>query len=374
MVLEPLRALGVAMMLAFASIRSAALETRAKNIDYTPDITSDAYWEKHEVGLFRVIGFDTNAEGKEQVTLMLIRSFSGRPAEETKTVPLAHLWFGPLEGGVPLIEVNNLLIVHTSKAGPSPLVANVVAGDPDQSPLVKRLSRIADFRAARSAPAELLNGAFDRDRVIALYCLRRLLNHPPSSPPPDYIARLREQQGNATRDAQVRLMSNDLANMLEEKLPNSEEEYRWLQSAISQSRGLDWRQLRFLVERLLSLSRRRAQNQVFLCGLVKDTTREESIRVAAYSAFDDLFDFAHPDAGSDRIFDTCVGMLKDRTSLMRRAGAALLFNLSGQIKSDTQYWYVNRAKSAITAALGREFDDVTRMQLQHYLALISKGG
>lgn len=375
MVLEPLEYLGAVMMLVFTMIRSAAVESRAKNIDYTPDVTSDAYWDQHDICLFRVTSLGNNAEGREQVTLTLARSFTARPVEETKTVPLGHLWFGPLHEGVPSIKLDNLLIVYISKAGHAPIVATVVPGDPNQSPVVKRLSRIAEFRAARGEPEALGNGVFDRDQVVSLYCLKRLVSRPPSPPPSDYVARLREQQGNPACDVQVRLLTNDLANKLEDKPPNSEEEYRWLQTALSQSRGQDWKQLRFFVERQLSLSRRRAQNAAFLCGLVKDAMREESIRIAAYSAFDDprLFDFARPDAVSDRIFDTCIDMLNDRASLIRRAGAALLYNLTVRIKSDTRQRYVARAKAAMAPAISVEPDDATRIQLKHYLALLSQG-
>jgi hypothetical protein len=64
-------------------------------------------------------------------------------------------------------------------------------------------------------------------------------------------------------------------------------------------------------------------------------------------------------------------MLKDRDSLMRAAGAALLYNLSMKVDPANKAKYTEQAKSAVRSAVEVESDVATRQQMSHYLQLLS---
>jgi hypothetical protein len=345
-----------------------------KDIDYTPDLTAEAYWDSHHICLVRVTGTWNDAAGKEWIAYRVLRQFSTDPVEQTRSLLLAHLWFGPAEAGQPRIESNTLLVVYYAKVSPSPTVVAEVRGDPRPSPLVRRLERISDLRAQKGGFEALTEAVFDPDQVIALYCLKRLLSSQTFPPPAGYVARLLTQRENPARDSQVRLLTSDLVNKLEAKPAASEDDYLWLRAAVEQSKAEDWTQLRPFLNRLLDFASKRTETVAFLCGLATDAKRAEATRIAAYSTFDDsrLFHFTQPDAESERIFNACIEMLKDRQPVMRRAGAALLYNISVRINPELSRNYIGRARTAIAEAISVEADEGTSSQMKTYLGLLSK--
>lgn len=347
---------------------------RAKNIDYTPDITSDPYWDTHHICVVHVTSVDKNAAGKQQITYEVIRQMSEGPIEKTRTLLLSHLWFGPDVEEPPPIWKDDNLVIYYAKDGPSPIVTTKLDTIPEDSDLTRILSRIVGFRANEGGIKALSEGVFDREALIPLYCLKRLLNRSRLEVEVGYVARLRNLRDQENAKVQVRLLASRLANKIEDKPANSEEEYLWVRASMKKAKYQEWTQVRPFVARLLEFENRRKENVAFLVQLVRDSNNMQAIRIAAYSSFEDpnLFYFSQPDNESDSIFDTCIEMLGDRDTLLRSAGAALLHNISIQIDKTVKGKYTERAKSAIDAAIAVEKNDVCRTQMENYLKLINE--
>lgn len=345
-----------------------------KHIDHTPDITSDEYWDTHHIAVVRVTGIDKDVAGKDRVAHRVELKISEGPMEQTRMHPLSHLWFGLHIEEWPPVAINDTLVIYYAKEGPSAIVTAKLDTSPEESPLVNRLLRIASLRRNEGGLKALSEGVFDPDPPVALYCLKRLLKDSALEMPADYIARLQELRGEEGRQAQVRLLASKLANRLQGREANSEEEYSWLRTAIAQSGQSDWTQLKPFVDRLLEFENKRSENIAFLAQLVRDAKKREAIRIAAYSAFEDprLFRFSAPDTDSDKIFNACVEMLRDRKPLIRRAGAALLHNICVRPEPELKRRYMERAKTSIKAAGAVEKNGEVRYQLNNYLELISR--
>lgn len=362
------------MILFSTSCQSGVILAHAKNIDYTPDVTSDTYWDTHHICAVRVTNRESDQEGKERIAYRMVRQISEGPIEATRTVKLSDLWFGVGDEDPPRISVNDSLILYFAKQGPTPIVTTKLSGEIEDAPRVKALLQIAKFRANEGGVQAVSEGVFSKEGVVALYCLKRLLNRPRFEANADYIARLTALRADERGEAQVRILASRLDDHLGGRPPDSEQDYVWLKAALAQTPEPDWAQLRPFVDRLLDFKSRRAESAIYLTSLVRDQDKPESVRIAAYSSFDNprLFNFSAPDAESERVFETCVEMLKDSQGLIRRAGAALLHNISVRIDPTTKQGYVQRAKPAIEAAAAAEKNEVVRSQLRTYLKLLSQ--
>jgi hypothetical protein len=354
--------------------RFGVVMTHAKNIDYTPDLTSDTYWDTHHICAVRVTNLERDQERKEQISYRVVRQISEGPMETARTVSLSELWFGPGDIDPPRASVNDSLILYYAKQGPTPVVTTIIFGAIEDFPRVKALVQIARFRANEGGMQALSEGIFSKEAVVAVYSLKRLLSRPRFEADADYISRLKTLRANERGEAQVRTLASRLVDHLEGRDPNSEQDYVWLEAAFAETREPDWMLLRPFVDRLLEFRAKRAESVAYLTSLVKNQEKAESIRIAAYGSFDDprLFNFNVPDAESELVFATCIGMLKDNQTLIRGAGAALLHNLSVQIGLPAKQGYVQRAKASIEAAVATESDEVVRSQLQNYLKLFSQ--
>ncbi|MBI3757311.1 MAG: hypothetical protein HY267_04975 [Deltaproteobacteria bacterium] len=362
------------MVLFSTSCQSGVKLAHAKNIDYTPDVTSDTYWDTHHICAVRITNRERDQEGKEWLTYRTVRQISEGSIEVTRTVKLSDLWFSMGNEDPPNISVNDSLILYYAKQGPTPIVTTKLSEKIEEAPRVKALLQIAKFRANEGGVPAVKEGVFSKEGVVALYSLKRLLNLPRFEANAEYIARLTTLRANERGEAQVRILASRLAEHLGGRPPDSEQDYVWLKAALAQTRASDWAQLRPFVDRLLDFKSRRAESTIYLTSLVKDQDKPESVRIAAYSSFDDprLFNFNAPDAESERVFETCLEMLKDSQGLIRRAGAALLLNISVRIDPTTKQGYVQRAKAAIEAASVAEKDEGIRSQLQDYWKMVSQ--
>jgi hypothetical protein len=83
----------VAMFSFSANGESAASLVCAKNIDYTPDVTSDQYWDTHHICVMRVTDIGKDSAGKELLTFAVTKQISEGPMEQAETVASSHLWF-----------------------------------------------------------------------------------------------------------------------------------------------------------------------------------------------------------------------------------------------------------------------------------------
>jgi len=367
----------VVMLSISENIVCAQASARSKNIDYTPDITSDAYWDTHHVCIVRVTETGRDEAGKERVTFEVTQWISERPGSHTRTVLLSHFWFGSDFDERPCIEKNDSLVVFIRKKGPSQIAAIKLDTPPHQSPLVRRLWRIAQLRANAGGIEALSEGVFDDDATVALYCLKRMSNRSPIDVD-SYVSRLRDLRTKETIDVHVRLLATALANKLEGEPADADEEYSWLRASIARSKQADWRQLAPLVDRLLDFEKKRAENVSFLSRLVRDDKKTHAIRIAAYGAFDDprLFDFSNPDDASERTFETCISILEDRDPEIRRAGAHLLQSICVRLGYSAapavSRGYVDRAKARMAATISVEKDEVCLYHMKIHLERINR--
>ena len=365
------KSIGVIMAVWTINTSLGATLVKAKNIDYTPAITSDSYWNSHRIALVAVVGVGVEG-GRERISYRVVTSFTGdngRPQEGS--VWMTDLWFGIYVKAAPEIAAGERLVFYWAADGSMPIVADT--GDAvEQS--ARSLARISALRRVATDTPALADGAFDRDPAVAQYALKRLLDDPTASVPVNLLTRLRTLRGQADAKPDVRLLANSLANRLEGKPRNSDEEYAWLTASLSGSTAGDWTELRAFVERLLDFDRRRPATIEFLTRLVLDGSKREDIRIASYGAFEDprLFHFAEPDTESNRVFQACINMLADPNPLIRRAGAVLLNNDVTQIAPATRKAYAGRAAAALQSAIEKEGDEQNRVVLKSYLDLIAK--
>lgn len=369
--------MGVVMLSISENIMSDEVSDYAKNLDYTPEVTSDAYWDTYHVCIVRVTKVGRDKAGKEQVTFEVTQQISEGPSPDTRTVLLSHFWFGPDIDERPRLEKNDSLVVFIKKKGRSQIAATKLDTPPEKSPLVKRLSRIAKLRANTGGIEALSEQVFDDDATVALYCLKRMATRSPVDVE-NYVSRLRDLRKKEAADVYVRLMASALANKLDSKPADSDEEYSWLRLAIARSKQKDWTQLAPLVDRLLDFEKKRSENVTFLSRLVQDDKNTHPVRIAAYGAFDDprLFVFSNPKDASERIFEACISMLKDRHLEIRRAGAHLLqgicVKLAHEADPAVSGGYVDRAKASMAAAISVEKDEVCLYHIKILLERINQ--
>jgi hypothetical protein len=347
-------------------------QLHAKWIDYTPDITSNSYWDSHCIGAVRIIATGRDDQGRDYIIDQLERQISGEPMEPARTIPLSQFWRASVREEQPPIGVGDRLIVYEPKKGSAPIVTVTLDGT-EGSRLFNRLIQIASLRADRDNLQAYLEAVFAEDSVVSQYSLRHLLTQAVPQPPPAYLTRLRRLRDEGTRDTTIRALASRLANRMEGQPDDSDAEYSWLQAALVGSRDHDWTELRSFVDRLLEFERKRSDTVAFFSRLVTDPSNGKSVRIAVFGAFEDprLFRFDAPDKESDRIWKACVQMLHDGELALRRAGAALLHSLSARVATPARAAYLRNASAAIREALASENDEIMRETLDFYLELIS---
>ena len=131
------------------------------------------------------------------------------------------------------------------------------------------LLQIADLRAGKCGAPALREGVFSEDSFVARYCVKRMLARPSDEIERRYVSRLRRLRDNHAADPQACLLCSRLANNIERKPANSDDEYLWLRKSVVKWKEDDWRQLRFVVLRLLEFEHRRSENVAFLAWVFR---------------------------------------------------------------------------------------------------------
>ena len=126
---------------------AAAGQGYAKDLDYSADVTSDAYWDAHHIAIVRV-----NASGQTErdggyISYQVETQLSDGPIDRTRTVLLSHLWFGPDADETVRIAVNDRLILSYPKDGPATIVATIIDKDSAGLGTWNALLQIAALRA-----------------------------------------------------------------------------------------------------------------------------------------------------------------------------------------------------------------------------------
>jgi len=336
-----------------------------KNIDYTPDFTSDAYWDTHHIGLATVIAAEDKA-GRRHITHRLDEQFSEGAAQSTRTEPLHRYWFGMDVVEAPTLNRRDRLVVSYPKTTPGQIVTYKVT---PQAPLVRALRQIKGLRRGQGGADALANAALSQNWIVSVYALRKMLAQPQLPRRPSLVSQLQTARDDVRRSPRVRVLANQLANKLAGQPPKSDAEYAWLSTNVAKLRVQDWSRVRPFTDRLLEFRRLRAQTAKLLTRIATDSAGPLPLRIGAYAAFDDarLFDFAKPDATSETILAASETMLRDRNELIRRAGIALLHNLSVGIAAPWRQAYIGRARRAIGSLAQREPNPAVRFHCETYL-------
>ena len=343
----------------------------SKSIDYTPDITSDPYWDNHKIGIVRITRIERDEHGRSLLTYTVTRQISSSPIANNKTVRSSDLWFG-MHVDEPRLAVNQELLLYEAMQGNDPIVASCL--DDTNREQVAALLAIARLRADRGVTQSVLDSCFDGNEVTAQYSLRRLLGDFPFRAPAGYEARLLQLRDQPRRSAQTRLLADTLLEKLRGRPEASDAEYSWLKDAIIHTPAADWTALKPFVDRIVQFDQKRQETISFLTGIVRQQNAPLELRIAAYSTFDDprMFHFDAPDPPSDLLFETSIRMLNDSDPTIRRAGAALLYNIAVRVALPHRSEYIQHAMQAIEAKRGGEADPTTRSQFEHFLNLLRK--
>ena len=152
-------------------------------------ITDEQYWCEHQICVAKVIDVRPAPKDEKNVTFSAISWIVNDPGWKVKTEPLWKFRTvnrDPIDH--PDLKINDLLVIYISEGELfqiEPLDSNY-----EESPLVKRLTRIAKMREQAGSDTSFFKDAvFDPDSVVATYALNRLLAPPYLGP--DYVAKLR---------------------------------------------------------------------------------------------------------------------------------------------------------------------------------------
>jgi hypothetical protein len=348
----------------------------AKNIDYTPDIASSDYWDSHHIAVVHVVSIgglvDENGQ-PESVTYQVETRISDEDIESIRTVPFSHLWFGPDEQATNPIAAGDRFAISYERDGPSQIAVIPLPAGADSAQIVATLSAISSLRTNGGVQA-YLDAVLAADPMVARYSLRYLLAQTVTQKASEaYVAKVLSVRNDGSRETEDRILAGRLANRLQGTSDTPDAEYAWLEATLTGSPNQPWTSLKPFVDRLLDFANKRVDTVGFLIQLATTTTVAQPIRIVAYGAFPDprLFQFNSPDAQSNLIYKACLRLLSDPDPTMRRAGAALVYNITMTVDPADQPSYMQQSKKALTAALSSETDDLAKFHLNYFLQLLS---
>jgi GT2 family glycosyltransferase len=340
----------------------------AKYIDYTPDVTLDAFWQSHEVAIVRVTSLEGDPAEEAIIHTEVIRRLNSTTGGPEQSFSLREMWFSPDPEEREHVQAGDTLVLYI---GPErPIVAQRITTPVEDSPLVQRLERIASLRLGEGGSDALREANLHPDPGVAQYALKRLIAHPEPEVSDAHLTQLRQVRDDEGNDSEVRLLAEDLILQREGRGPASDEAYQWLQTAITQSTATDWTQITPFVRKLVTIDARRAETVRFLVGLATDEQARETVRIAAYSGFESLvYDAPPPEA--EEIIQACFQMLRSESSVIRRAGATLLYNFSVRGGPGPLEGLSERAAGAIRSAQEAEADDQVRFHLERVSEMLA---
>jgi hypothetical protein len=355
-------------LVVIAVLTATVAQIRAKTVDYTPDFSSNATWDVNSICTVRITAAGKDDQGRDDIVFDVENQFSGPPVDRTGTLPVSGLWFGKdQDEPVPIAPQDRLLLVF-----PKDDSTAIVAIPLNTSEGVGTLSAVQRIASLRAHPQDLQaygEAVFQGEPIVSRYALGHLLEETSPRPAPGFVAPLRRLREDESRETRVRLLATRLADKLAGQLDYSDDEYAWLQRSLAGSSNPDWTQLIPFIDRLLEFESRRPESVRFFARVATDSRAKESVRIAAYSAFDDprIFHFETSDSLNDEIFQACMQMLKDPEPAMRAAGATLLHNITMRVGETVRANYSLKSGTAIREALATEQDNATRETLHFYL-------
>ena len=153
------------------------------------DLTQDAVWDREHVCAMTVESYRTENNDVE-LTLKATHKFSGLDCPTELTCHGSMLCFDPFDYDRS-VECGDTLLLIFRKGNLQPYIAALkIPQPPEDSSLVRRLTKISELRESKGGLMPLSEGVFDDDPVVASYCLKRMMTrYPPDAH--GYIERLR---------------------------------------------------------------------------------------------------------------------------------------------------------------------------------------
>jgi glycosyltransferase involved in cell wall biosynthesis len=341
----------------------------AKYIGYTPDITSDDFWDSHEVSVVLVDAVEGDRIEEGTIRTHVVRRLNARASRDEETYELPDLWFSPDPEERLTVQAGDTLVLYI---GPTrPIVAERITPPVEESPLVRQLEQIVSLRRGEGGTDALRDASLHADPGVARYSLKRLIADPQIQVADTHIAQVRQARDDESGDPLVRLLAADLMFQREGKTPESDEPYQWLQDAVAQSTAPDWTAIEPFVRRLVSIDRRRGETAAFLSRLATDEQVGEPVRIAAYSGLEPLVYEVSPQE-SEQIVDACFQMLHSANATIRQAGAHLLYNFSVRGGPGPLEGLATRVTEALRSAQREEADEQVRARFERLTELLSR--
>jgi GT2 family glycosyltransferase len=342
----------------------------AKYVDHTPDLTSEEFWDSHEVAIVRVVRLDSDPVAGSLIRTQVISRLNSTATDPEPVFAMRDMWFSPDPEDRMRVQAGDALALFIEPGGP-PIVAQRLISTTEESALLQSLQRIASLRLGEGGIDALRDGALDPDPLVAQYSLKRLIKDAHVALPDSHLAQLRRTRDDETAGPDTRLLAAELAFQREGKQLESDDPYAWLQTSIARSTQTDWTRIAPFARRLAAIPARQGETTTFLVGLATDEQASEAVRIAAYSSFEDLIATASA-AEAEQIIQACLQMLRSSSPVIRQAGATLLYNFSIRGGPGPLEGLAERAASAIRSAQEQEDDDQARLRLERLTELLSR--
>jgi hypothetical protein len=245
----------------------------------------------------------------------------------------------------------------------------------DDQALVAVVERIAKLRSNPTVDA-LLNGAASEFDLESEYSVNRLLSLPDQMFSGEKVERLQSLANDGERPAELRIAAEEAVLKFSgvAESARSEAEHNWLlgvvEGAKRSARDTDdledlLERMRPIIYKLFDLKSKQGDSADYILRLVADSSVPAGLRAVACSALsgvdEQVFNFDHPDERFERMFDTYLGLLKDKNPDLRISGMSMLFDrtvsiLKNYSSPDLARQYGDRAAQALQQAIEVEKD------------------
>ncbi|MGA2555836.1 MAG: hypothetical protein ABSG04_06125 [Verrucomicrobiota bacterium] len=320
----------------------------AKWVDFGAHFDREDYWNSHAIYLARITDIKNPAAANAPFVTSFepIKIISGSIDATNRSIqssPGQAVEGGPT-GEYPVefpagVHTGAEMLVSEDLRRHQATVVRVMVFPEDQALLVV-LEQIARLRQAPALQTLLANTTSEFD-LLSGYCLNRLLAWPDQTIPNNDLKKLQSVAGDGERPANLRIAAEEAALRFSgiAESGRSEAEYDWLRGVIqagSQSpnantnRQVSWDQMEPIVYKLFEIRIKWGETADYILRLVSDENAPTSLRTAACSALsswdEQVFNFQSPDKRFDRMVNTYVDLLSDKSPELRIMGMSMLFD------------------------------------------------
>lgn len=397
-----LKRTGLLAML-FTVMVAIPLLIQAKSVDFSAHFARESYWSDHVIYLARITDIKHPTNAPYATSFVPIRFISGSVAVTNHDI-LSY-------PGPPVIDftgvINNqperfpigvapgdLILVSEAVKGQQLTVVKVVRSSATD-PLVKALRTIAAIRV-NPAPAVLLSNALDtnalvlvsgqirslnhafsaenpgNDYLVPTYCLERLLRLPELHLTQDDVTKLEQAEENNNLGLRTRLMAARLVLKCSPNLINSNYEYVWLKTLLTNAATQGPPYSYQLIETFVAIPDHRKETIKYLSSLAESAkmTGNNLGMITFGLSSPHLFNYDNPDKDSRHIFSLGLTLLKASAPDKRLNGATLLYSVIIQINPSQRKPYLNEGIAALNAACRVESDKINLMVMKNRLTIL----